>query len=324
MDWLELTIKTASPGIDIVTARLTALGYDSFIVDDQKDFQNFVVENRAYWDYIDEDLARRMEGLSQIKLYLEEGTASGRQAQELAAQLQALKREFPDAQLGPLTVKAALCRDEDWENSWKEHYQPIPVGEHLLVIPEWLRPDNPDERIPIFLDPGMIFGTGAHASTRMCLEALEKEVRQDCLVLDLGSGSGILSIAALLLGAAHADCVDVDPLAEDVARSNARLNGMRENCFSARTGNVLEDRAMMEEFAAEGFDLVLANIVADVIIALAPDVPRLLRKDGRFICSGILEMREGEVLGALDRAGLKVVESRCQDDWVQLTAVARG
>lgn len=323
MDWLELTIKTASPGIDTVTARLTALGYDSFIIDDQKDFQSFISENRAYWDYVDDSLTKRMEGVSQIRLYLEDNPDSVRQAQELAAALHALREEFPGENLGPLTVKAALCRNEDWENNWKEHYQPIAVGRRLLIVPEWLRPDNPDERIPLFLDPGMIFGTGSHASTQMCLEALEENVPQNGAVLDLGGGSGILSIAALLLGAASAVCVDIDPLAEDIARSNARLNGMREDCFQSRTGDILTNKDMMAEFTAQGFDLVLANIVADVIIALAPSIPGLLRRNGRFICSGILEMREGEVLGALDRAGLMVTESRCVEDWVQLTAVLK-
>lgn len=323
MDWLELTIKTASPGIETVTARLTALGYDSFIIDDQKDFQQFIAENRAYWDYIDEALTHQMEGLSQIRLYLEDSPDSVRQAQTLAASLRSLRDEFPDLDLGPLTVRASLCRNEDWENNWKEHYQPIPVGARLLIVPQWLRPDNPEERIPLFLDPGMIFGTGSHASTQMCLEALEEITRPGSEVLDLGSGSGILSIAALLLGASSATCVDIDPLAEDIARSNAKLNGMRSDCFQARTGDVLTDRDLMAELTGHGYDLVLANIVADVLIALAPVVPALLRKDGRFICSGVLEIREGEVVGALDRAGLRIVGSRCQEDWVQLTAALK-
>lgn len=323
MDWLELTIKTASPGIDAVTARLTALGYDSFIVDDQKDFQSFIAANRAYWDYLDDALVRRMEGLSQIRLYLEDSPEAVTRAQELAVSLRAMREEFPDAELGPLTVKASLCRNEDWENNWKEHYQPIAVGERLLVVPEWLRPDNPEQRIPLFLDPGLIFGTGSHASTRMCLEALEREVRPGDAVLDLGGGSGILSIAALLLGAGSALCVDIDPLAEDIARSNARLNGMREDCFQARTGDILNDPDLLASCAARKYDLVLANIVAGVIVPLAPSVPGLLREGGRFICSGILEMREAEVVGALDRAGLRVSESRCVEDWVQLTAVRK-
>ena len=324
MDWLELTIKTASPGVETVAARLTALGYDSFIIDDQEDFQRFTDENRAYWDYIDEALSQRMEGLSQIRLYLENSPASEQRARELAASLRALREEFPNEDLGPLTVQTGLCRDEDWENNWKAYYQPIAVGRRLLIVPEWLRPDNPDNRIPLLLDPGLIFGTGSHASTRMCLEALEMEVRPNAEVLDLGSGSGILSIAALLLGAASALCVDIDPIAEDIARANAKRNGMEADRFQARTADILSDPAMMEEFAGKGFDLVLANIVADVIIALAPAVPRLLRKDGRFLCSGVLESREGEVLDALDRAGLRVMERRGEEDWVQLTAVLKG
>ena len=320
MQWLELTVKTASGAIGLVGDRLTVLGFDSFIIDDQEDFQNFLNENHQYWDYVDEELEKKMAGLSQIRLYLEDGPGAMETVSDLRDQLQALRREHPAVEFGSLAVELANVRDEDWENNWKQYYQPLPVGERLLVVPEWLHPENPEGRIPILLDPGMIFGTGAHASTQMCMKELERRVRGGERVLDLGSGSGILSITALLLGAKSAAGADIDPKAEDIARENAALNSLYADRFTALTGDVTADRAMAERLGG-GYDLVLANIVADVIIPLAPHVRQFLKPDGLFICSGILDKRLDEVADALARAGLRVVHTGSQEDWRQLTAV---
>ena len=323
MDWLELTIETASAGVEIAAAALTMWGYDSFVVDDQAEFEDFLEGNRDYWDYVDEALAARMEGRSQIRLYLEDGPDAMEHVAQLRAQLQSLKQQMPDAELGSLTVSLANIREEDWENNWKQYYQPIPIGKRLLVVPKWLSPENPEGRIPVLLDPGMIFGTGNHASTKMCLQELEQTVHGGELVLDLGSGSGILSIAALLLGAKRATGVDIDPKAEDIARENAGFNGLGADRFTALTGNVLGDESFASALAETGYDVVLANIVADVIIPLAPHVPALLKKDGVFICSGVLDVRLDEVQQALIAAGLTVRAIRQTDDWCQLTAVRR-
>lgn len=319
MNWTEVTIETSSAGISLVAARLTALGHDSFIMDDEQEFHDFLAENRQYWDYVDDDLARQMHGVSRIRLYLEDGPGAAEEAADLAEQLASLRQQFPAVDFGPLSVRTAPCRSEDWENSWKQYYQPLAIGSRLLVVPQWLTPDNPEGRLELRLDPGMIFGTGAHASTRMMLEALEETLRGGERVVDLGSGSGILSIAALLLGAASAVGVDIDPMAEDIARENAALNGLGPDRFTAWTGNVLDDAALPEQLAAGGCDVVLANIVADVIIPLAPAVPRLLPAGGVFLCSGILETRLPEVLDALAAAGITVTGQRRQDDWCQLT-----
>ena len=170
------------------------------------------------------------------------------------------------------------------------------------------------------LDPGMIFGTGAHASTQMCLRALEQTIHGGERVIDLGSGSGILSIAALLLGAQEATGVDIDPKAEDIARENAALNGLAAPKFRAVTGNVIGDKAMMESLSEGGYDVVLANIVADVIIPLSAVVPHFLRPDGVFICSGILNTRLPEVEQAIEAAGLTITQREMQEDWCRLTA----
>lgn len=320
MEWLEVTIKTISPAIDLLGARLTAIGYDSFIIDDSEDFSEFLKDNTQYWDYVDEELARKMQNVSQIRLYIPHDAQAPEQIAQLKSELEVFRAQNPDTDLGSLEVSLQNLQEEDWEESWKQYYQPIPIGEKLLIVPQWLSPENPEHRIPVVLDPGMIFGTGAHASTQMCLRALEQTIHGGERVIDLGSGSGILSIAALLLGAQEATGVDIDPKAEDIARENAALNGLTAPKFRAVTGNVIGDKAMMESLCEGGYDVVLANIVADVIIPLSAVVPHFLRPDGVFICSGILNTRLPEVERAIEVAGLTITQREMQEDWCRLTA----
>lgn len=323
MQWLELCIQTSSAGISLVADRLTVIGYDSFILDDAAEFETFLEENKQYWDYVDESLSEKMAGLSQIRLYLEDGPGAMEAVRGLEEQLALLKRQNPNRDLGTLTIRISNLQDEDWENNWKQYYQPLPIGEKLIVVPQWLDPNQDPSRIAVRLDPGMIFGTGAHASTQMCMMALEKAISGGETVIDLGSGSGILSIAALLLGADTAVGVDIDPKAEDIARENAAYNNLGPDRFTAVTGDVLTDGTMMERLAGDGYDLVLANIVADVIIPLSAVVPRFLKPEGLFLCSGILNTRLDEVIQAVEAAGLEIVERRMMDDWCQLTARVR-
>ena len=320
MEWLEVTIKTISPAIDLLGARLTAIGYDSFIIDDSEDFSEFLKDNTQYWDYVDEELAQKMQNVSQIRLYLPHDAQAPEQIAQLKSELEVFRAQNPDTDLGSLEVSLQNLQEEDWEESWKQYYQPIPIGEKLLIVPQWLSPENPEHRIPVVLDPGMIFGTGAHASTQMCLRALEQTIHGGERVIDLGSGSGILSIAALLLGAQEATGVDIDPKAEDIARENAAINGLTAPKFRAVTGNVIGDKAMMESLCEGGYDVVLANIVADVIIPLSAVVPHFLRPDGVFICSGILNTRLPEVERAIEAAGLTITQREMQEDWCRLTA----
>ena len=319
MQWLELTIQTSSSGIDFVADRLTVLGYDSFIMDDQADFDDFLENNKQYWDYVDEDLAQKMQGLSQIRLYIEDGPSAMEAVSDLRAQMRILQAQHPGKDLGTLEIGLANLQDEDWENNWKQYYQPLPIGEKLLVVPQWLTPENEEGRLPVLLDPGMIFGTGAHASTQMCMIALEKAIHGGEAVVDLGSGSGILSITALLLGAKTAVGVDIDPKAEDIARENAAINGLGADRFTAVTGDVIGDKAMMKKLA-DSYDIVLANIVADVIIPLSPVVPNFLKKSSLFICSGILEQRLHEVRSAIEAAGMEILSVNMVEDWCQITA----
>ena len=303
MAWLEITIDTAAREVEAVAQGLTAHGFSDLVIEDQQEFETFLDENRAYWDYIDENLQQQLQGLSQIKLYLEDSDE---------AALARLRAYGEEAGL-PLTV--APLPETNWEDSWKDNYPPQEVGQDLVVLPYWLAQDYEGSRKQVILDPGLTFGTGAHPSTQMVMEAMERTVAPGARCLDLGSGSGILSITALRLGAKQAVGVDIDPKAEDIARENAGCNGFSSPEFTALTGNVTSDKKLMDRLAAESWDVVLVNIVADVIIGLAPVLPLFLKENTKLICSGILDTRLKDVTAALAAAGITVEQTRAKEDW---------
>ncbi|MBQ1372243.1 MAG: 50S ribosomal protein L11 methyltransferase [Oscillospiraceae bacterium] len=320
MEWLELTIDSASDGIGLLEAELTVNGFDSFVIDDEAEFHTFLETNRDYWDIVDEDLEKSLDGVSRIRLYLEDRPDSLEELARLRELLAALPQAYPEAELGSLRLNLADVKDEDWENNWKQYYQPIPIGQRLLVVPKWMEPDRSEGRIPVLLDPGMIFGTGAHASTQMCMLRLEELIRGGEELLDLGSGSGILSITALRLGAAHATGVDVDPKAEDIARENAAINGLGADRFTAVTGNVITGQAELESLFSKSYDVVCMNIFADVIIPMATVLPRFMTEKTQLICSGVLETRYEEVRQAIEAAGLQITGLQIMNDWCCFTA----
>ena len=307
MNYLEITISTTPEKIDDIAAKLTSEGFEELLIEDQQEFETFLEENRAYWDYIDEDLQQKLQGLSRIKLYLED-----RETARLA-QL----RSLADS-LG-LTMETGLLPETNWEESWKDNYPPQIVGEKLIVIPYWMENPQPD-RLPIILDPGLTFGTGAHPSTQMVMEFMEEKVLPGSHCLDLGSGSDILSIAALRLGAESAIGVDIDPKAESIAEENAAYNGFTAPKFTALTGNVTADKKLMTRLKEKAYDVVLVNIVADVICALAPTLPNFLDAHSTLICSGILDNRLSDVVSALEKAGLTVTQIREKEEWRSVCA----
>ena len=313
MQYLEITIQTTSRGIDAVASALTAGGFSDLVLEDQAEFESFLDENRNYWDYIDEELQQQLEGLSQIKLYLEDTDTAG--FARLEKLLEDLRQKNKKEKYGSLEMTAVPLQEVDWEESWKENYPPQNVGEKLVVLPYWLADTDESGRLPVILDPGLTFGTGAHPSTQMVMETMEQLPGGMRNCLDLGSGSGILSIAALRLGAETATGVDVDPKAEDIARQNAAYNGFAAPAFTALTGNVTEDKELMDTLAAQEYDLVLVNIVADVIIGLSPVLPQFLKEKSVLICSGILDTRLQDVQKALTAAGLEILKIREKEDW---------
>ena len=306
MDWLEVTLAAQPDRLDGTCADLEEAGVSGLVILDEASVRDFLDKNRKYWDYVDDDVLRQLSGVCAVRFYLEDSD-DGR------GELERIRRRVP----GEYSV--STVRDEDWENNWKQYYRPIRIGERLIVVPEWL--DVPEEgRVPLRMDPGLIFGTGSHPTTRMCLEQLQR--LKPRRVLDLGCGSGILGIAALLLGAETAAGVDIDEKAPSVVMANAALNGIYGDRLTVIAGDVTGDEGVRRRLAGS-YDLVLANIVADVIIAIAPFVPEWLAPGGTFICSGIIEGRQNEVVLALERAGLTVTEHHKSEEWHCLTAVGK-
>ncbi len=311
MNWLELHINTNHKGLDRVTALLSSLGIDSVVIDDETDFQEFLENNHQYWDYVDEDLEKQMAGKSRITFYLEDAPEAAETVTAVKIALAALKKERSD--LGELDLSMEGVQDSDWENNWKKFYKPMEIGERLLVIPEWETAD-PKGRVTLILNPGLTFGTGSHATTRLCLKALERYIHGGETVLDLGCGSGILSIAALRLGASRAFACDIDEKCETVAYENAALNGVTKDVYTVRTGDVLSDEKLKAAIGG-GYDMVVANIVSDVIIGLAPHIRPYLKDGGKFLCSGIIDTRAEEVKNELIAAGWNVLESNSSEGW---------
>ena len=310
MAWLEITVQTDPGNVDQTAAALTAAGFSELVIEDQQEFSEFLEQNRACWDYIDEKLQQQLKGLSRIRLYLEDTqTKALEKLESLVSELE-------------LTMQKTTLAEENWEESWKDNYPPVELGKGLVILPYWLADTYTGNRLPVILDPGLTFGTGAHPSTQMVIEAMEDTVKAGDSCLDLGSGSGILSITALRLGAKQAVGVDIDPKAEDMARENAAANGFGGDVFTALTGDVTADSALMAKLSGR-YDLVLVNIVADVIIHLAPVLPKFLSENSILICSGILDSRLEDVTAALDRAGIDGIQVYAREDWRCIIAKRR-
>ena len=311
MDWLELKIDTSHAGLDAVTDMLEQQGVTGVMIDDEADFQSFLENNRQYWDYVDDDLLAQKKGVSRVTFYLERNEDAYGTVAAVRMAMSALKKDHPE--YAPLLLTMADVADEDWENNWKQFYKPMEIGSRLLVVPEWEEAADPT-RVKLVLNPGLTFGTGSHATTRLCLTALEEAVHGGETVLDLGCGSGILSIAALLLGADRAVACDIDEKCMDVAYENAALNGVGRDRYTVRWGDVVTDRALRRELGGP-YDVVVANIVADVIKALASTVRPLVREGGIFLCSGIIDDRAEEVAQCLRDNGWTIAETRSSEGW---------
>ena len=299
MRYIEVTVNTPGAEIDARCQEMADMGAGGFVIENEEDFKDFLEQNHQYWDYVDDELENQFAGVSRIKCYLTDD-------EDGLAVLRRINAAYDD-------VTTSYVEDSDWENNWREYYKPIEVGEKLVVVPEWEEAPQ-DGRLPLRLDPGLIFGTGSHATTRMCLAALEEFSKPGVRVLDLGCGSGILGIGALILGCDSCLGVDIDPKAPDVLTSSAALNGIGTDKMTAWAGDIIADSSLRARIGG-GYQLVLANIVADVIIPLTAIVRQFMAPGAVFICSGIIEHRWPETEAALISNGFEILDHKSQEEW---------
>ena len=316
MNWLAVSIFTSPEGIEPLCGRLYNLGITGVEIQDKDDFEDFLENNKQYWDYVDEDLREKMNGETRVKIYVSDNEIGHKQLQSVRDDLVSFKSLDTEGVFGTLRIEIDTMHEEDWENNWKQYFKPIYVGDRLIIKPEWEKIEDADDKIVFNIDPGMTFGSGQHETTRLCVETLDVTVKKGDKVLDLGCGSGILSIIALMLGASEARAVDIDPNCKKIAYSNAALNGIGEDVYTVLDGNILIDEEFKSSTQESGpYDIVVANIVADVIIPLSKDVRRYLKDGGTFIASGIIEMRIDEVKEAIEKEGFEIQEIKKENDW---------
>lgn len=305
MKWNRFTLKTKTEAEDIVICTLAEVGIEGVEIQDK---QPLTDEDKAqmFVDIMPEGPAD--DGIAYLNFYLEEDADTEAILKDVKAALEDL-RSFVD--IGEATITESQTEDKDWINNWKQYFHPIPVGEKLLIRPTWEEAYDPQGRTVLHLEPGLAFGTGTHETTRLCLELLEKYLKPGMSLLDVGCGSGILSVAGLLLGAEKAVGVDIDALAVKTAGENAQTNGVEEK-FQGICGNLTDQ-------VAGKYELVVANIVADIIILLTKDITRYLNPDSIYLMSGIIDTRVQEVRDALEPR-FTILEERQEKGWFALAA----
>ena len=299
MQWMELVLKTQPENLNRLCSILDEDGSFQYMIEDSRDFQEFVDENRQFWGMVDAGLAEHYADICQLKIYVENDALLSQKIRQLT-------------ELTGIEPEQNLLPEQDWEEAWKENYAVEPVGSSLEIVPHWLAPSG--DRLPIILDPGLTFGTGYHPTTRMCLSLLEQIPVEGKTVLDIGCGSGILSIGALRLGAASVVGCDIDESSPKAAMENAAFNGYDESRFQVYLGDILRDKRMKKQIEGT-YDLVLANMVADVVIPLSPVFSEYMRPDSYLLVSGIVAERTEEVCHALENSGLIIREHRSEEEW---------
>ncbi|MGN0665063.1 MAG: 50S ribosomal protein L11 methyltransferase [Huintestinicola sp.] len=307
MNWTEVNIYTTTEGIEPVCGRLLTVGITGFVIKDAKDFEDFLNDKTGNWDYIDDDLMNLKNCETCVTFYLADNSQGADMLISVRSQMAELKAMDADNAFGRLECGLANVREEDWANNWKKYFKPLTVGNKLVIKPSWEEYDGSDgDRTILEIDPASSFGTGQHNTTQLCLELLEEYLSENDKVLDVGCGSGILSIASVLLGAESAYAVDIDLNSTRIAEENAVKNHIPADKYKVRAGNIITDEELCGEIVAEGsYDLITANIVADVLIAMSPIFGRFLKKLGTIIISGIIIERCSEVMEAMENNGFK-------------------
>lgn len=315
MNWTQVKIETSIGGLDLLIDFLTAGGVESFEVEDPRDFEDFLSGTVSNWDYVDEDLMQKRAAAPAVKIYLPQNSQGSDTLAFLFETVNRLKALSDELSLST-HITTQTMREEDWANNWKAYYKPVTIANRLIICPAWesLPKLGPGMAV-VWMDPGMAFGTGAHETTRLCLKNICDTVSSGDEVLDLGCGSGILSISAIKLGAKRAFGVDIDQNAVDISQKNAALNHISPPQYQAMKADLLNDPNAFETIAQNKYDLVFANIVADIILPLFPLIPALLKENGCYIVSGIIAPRKDEIIKAAQANGFSLSACAQENDW---------
>lgn len=315
MNWVEVDIFTTTEGIEPVTGCLLGLGINGFVIKDARDFEEFLSDKTVNWDYIDDDLMGLKDCETTVTAYLPENAQGLDYLEGVKAELKALKARDEAGLFGRLEYELKNVREEDWANNWKQYFKPLKIGEKLLIKPSWEEVPEGEQGKILEIDPASSFGTGQHNTTQLCLELVEKYLTEGDRVLDLGCGSGILSIGAALLGAGECTAVDIDANSVKIAAENAEKNHIDSSKYRAICGNVIDDGELVGAIGS-GYELVCANIVADVLIGMSGLFKGFLKPGGKLIVSGIIDMRKDEVLDVIKSQGFVLLELKEKEDWV--------
>lgn len=323
MNWTEVSIYTTTNGIEIINGAMLRLNINDAVIEDKSVFEDFLNNETLNWDYYDEELAEMKNSESCIKVYL----ANNEQGKELLKKIYEFVEELKNEKnidLGRLKIETKILNDEDWANNWKQYFKPFVVLDKIVIKPSWEdyieEKDNKDNKIILEIDPGMSFGTGQHHTTRLCIEQLIKYIQNDMEVLDLGCGSGILSIAALLLGAKNCVGIDIDENAVTIAKENAELNNIYDDRFKVYCGDVTEDYLLQEKIGFKKYDVIAVNIIAQIIMGMSVTFPKFLKEGGLIIASGIIKKYLQDVIENFENLGFKIIEINESDEWVSVTA----
>ncbi len=316
MEWTKIIIDTTVEAVDSITWFLGEMEIYSVEIEDHLPLTE-EERREMYVDLLPDEIAPN-DGKAKVSFYLEDDADLDEILDKVKKELEQL-RAYMDIGSGEITVDST--KEEDWVNNWKQYFKPFYVDEHIMVKPTWeVIEDAKEDDLIVEIDPGTAFGTGSHETTKLCMRQLKKYVKDDTVLLDVGCGSAILSILGLKLGAKYAVDTDIDPNAVRAANENFEVNHLEKEQYRILLGNVLEDEKMREDLGKECYDIVVANILADVIIPLSSLVPSFLKEDGVFISSGIINTKEEDVKNAILDAGMDIIEISHMGDWVSITA----